>query len=68
MKKKSVKKPKKQARKAPKMVTMLDTLPNNRGEWLEIVIRLTDRAGSKTMQAQAVRLRKELEEWNSANK
>ena len=42
--------------------------PENRGEWLELCIKYTDRAmsgphGLKTLQGQKDRLEKELQEW-----
>lgn len=47
---------------APKRGSFMDRLPKNHGEWLELVIKLTDRGG-KDLAEQGVRLRKELEDW-----
>jgi hypothetical protein len=69
--KKTVRKKKKAAPKF-KGPTMLDKLPKNRGEWLALVIKFTERAidpgfPDKGMVAQAERLKAELAEWNKAN-
>ena len=73
MKKKTVKR-KKVARKSaePKKPTLMDKLPKNHGEWLELVIRLTERAikdgRPDYMVAQKERLMAELEAWKAQNK
>lgn len=59
-------------KKAVKNKTMLDNLPKNRGEYLELLIQLTERAISpglsdKGMVAQASRLNKELKDWKKAS-
>lgn len=64
--------PKKAAKAEPKALTMIDRLPKNRGELLEIMIRLTDRAiTNPSYQAylvdQSNRLKAELEAWKLAN-
>jgi len=50
----------------------MDKLPKDRGEWLELVIRLTERAikdgRPDYMVAQKERLVAELEAWKSQNK
>jgi len=56
----------------PKKPTLMDRLPKNHGEWLELVIRLTERAikdgRPDYMVAQKQRLMAELEAWKSQNK
>lgn len=52
--------------------TVIDRLPENRGDWLAVCIRLTQRAVDRSphstdMVAQLERLKKELEEWDKAN-
>lgn len=59
--------PKKRVKAEPKKLTMLDRLPKNQGERLELMIRMTEKHDSKDMIAQAARLRLELEEWKKAN-
>lgn len=68
--KKAVRKKKRVQETKFKGPTMLDKLPKNRGEWLELVIKFTERAitdHDKSMQAQADRLKAELAEWRKAN-
>jgi hypothetical protein len=65
------KKAKKTTKKKYSGPTLLDTLPKNQGEWLELVIKFTLRginnppvfAIDKTMLAQAERLQSELYIW-----
>lgn len=66
MKKKAVRKKRASKYKGP---TMLDKLPKNKGEHLELMIRMTERVATndKGMQAQAERLKAELAEWRKAN-
>ena len=62
---------KKAKRQVKKKNTLLDTLPNNHGEWLELVIKFTLRGINNppvfsidhTMLAQAKRLQSELYIW-----
>lgn len=69
----SKKKSAKTAKAAPKKLTLMDRLPKNHGEWLELVIKITDRAigdpahPDKGMVAQKARLVEELNAWKSAN-
>lgn len=70
--KKAVRKKKPVPKKKFKGPTMLDKLPKNRGEWLELVIKFTERAinpghPDQGMVAQAERLKAELVEWRKAN-
>lgn len=70
MKKKPAKKAKRQA---PKKPTVLDRLPKTHGEYLQTLIRLTERyvkdpAVDVGMHQQAERLRAELAKWNEENK
>lgn len=65
--KKTVRK-KKVAKKAePKKPTLMDRLPKNDGERLELMIRMTERHTDKGMVEQAARLRAQLEEWKKQN-
>jgi hypothetical protein len=64
--KKAVRKKKTTRKPKFKGLTMLDKLPKNRGEWLELVIRMTERVitpSDRSMQGQADRLKAELAEW-----
>lgn len=66
MKKKAKSKPKEASKP-----TLLDRLPKNQGERLELMIRLTKRAITnpeydKAMVAQAKRLEEELAQWKKA--
>lgn len=68
--KKSTKKPVKKKvakRNEPKKLTMLDRLPKDQGERLELMIRMTERHTDKGMVDQAIRLRAQLEEWKKEN-
>lgn len=73
MKKKTAKR-KKVTKKAAeqKKPTLTDKLPKDRGEWLELVIRLTERAikdgRPDYLIVQKERLMAELEVWKSQNK
>lgn len=56
-----------------KKTTLLDKLPKNRGERLELMIRMTEKhvipnSWDKTMANQAKRLREELAKWKKANR
>lgn len=51
----------------PKRSTFIDKLPKNHGEWLKVVISLTEKAGPQ-MNDQLNRLKKELIQWNQAHK
>lgn len=67
--KKSVKKA---AKKEPKKLTLLDRLPKNEIERMELMIRMTEKhinpnSANCTMAAQAVRLKAELEEMKKAS-
>ena len=53
--------------KKAKTSTMVDRLPRNRGEWLEIVIKLVEVCESQDMKDQTVRRNKELAEWKLNN-
>lgn len=71
MKKKAVKK-KLAPKKGPKIPTLMDKLPKNEGEHLELMIRLTERAinpshPDKGMVDQAERLKAKLAAWKSEN-
>lgn len=60
------------SKKVPKKTTMLDRLPKNHGERLELMINMTEKRivlGSQdtTMANQAVRLRAELAAWKASN-
>lgn len=73
MKKKTVKKQKKAVKPTRKKLTLLDRLPKDDGERLELMIRMTEkhidpRGVDKTMENQAARLRAELAEWRKANR
>lgn len=64
------KKPKKTVKKKTKVQTLLDRLPNNHGEWLELVIANTKRhtknppvESENYLRDQLDRLTKELNEW-----
>lgn len=64
------KKPKKIAKKKFKGPTLLDRLPKNHGEWLELCIKFTKRVihdppleSENYLRNQLDRLNKELEEW-----
>ncbi len=64
------KKPKKTVKKKFKGPTLLDRLPNNHGEWLELVIANTKRhihnppmESENYLRNQLDRLTKELKEW-----
>jgi hypothetical protein len=67
---------KKKAKKVqPKVATLMDRLPANRGEWLLLCIKFTERCISnppkKTEQMlveQSDKLLNELAEWKKANK
>ncbi|NJO48218.1 MAG: hypothetical protein HC840_00720 [Leptolyngbyaceae cyanobacterium RM2_2_4] len=59
--------PKKRVKSEPKKTTLMDRLPKNDGERLELMIRMTERHADQTMVAQAARLRLQLEEWKKAN-
>lgn len=65
---KKTKKIKKVKHKGP---TMLDRLPKNRGQWLELVIKFTERAidqgGGPYLVDQLWRLQVELEQWKKEN-
>jgi hypothetical protein len=60
-------------KKRKKIKTLIDKLPNDQGEWLELVIHFTERAikhpegGDAFLVAQAARLKAELAEWRKAN-
>lgn len=60
------------SKKTPKKLTMLDLLPKNDGERLELMIRMTEKrivpgAKDTTMADQAVRLKAQLALWKSQN-
>lgn len=67
------KKPKKQTKKKLKGQTLIDKLPKNQGEWLELCIFFTLRGVKQPpvtqfdhdMLAQSDRLVKKLEEWRA---
>lgn len=70
--KKPVRKKKVSSKRQPKKETLMDRLPKNHGEWLELVIRLTKRAikpnyPDQVMVDQKVRLEAELAAWKAAN-
>lgn len=54
-------------RPEPKRPNLFDKLPRNHGEWLEVVIRLTEKAGPQ-LAGQAIRLREELSIWKEKNR
>lgn len=61
----------KKAKKAPKVsktLTLIDKLPKNRGEWLQFVIKMTEKHDTEDMRAQAIRLKKELAAWKKDNR
>ena len=54
----------------PKAKSLMDRLPKNRGEYLELLIKMTEKAISptdKAMQPQADRLKIELAQWKKSN-
>ncbi len=63
-----MKKAVKKVKAAPKKLTMLDRLPKNDGERLELMIKMTEKHTSQLMIDQAARLRLQLKEWKKANK
>lgn len=65
---------KKKPTKKFKGLTMVDKLPNNQGEWLELVIKNTQKSlGGRTdaslqyLRDQEERLKAQLAEWKAAN-
>lgn len=59
---------KKKAIQKPKVLTLMDRIPKNEGERLELMIHMTEKRinpeyPDKTMVNQAERLRAKLEEW-----
>lgn len=70
--KKVVRKKKSAAKKVKKQPTVMDTLPRNHGEYLELLIKMTERVirpgiSDMTMTNQAIRLKAELAKWKSEN-
>jgi hypothetical protein len=56
---------------APKAPTIMDRLPKNRGEWLELVIKMTEKhiidGRPDYLVSQAERLKAELKVWKEEN-
>lgn len=55
----------------PKKINFQDRLPNNHGEWLKVVIKLTEKGIAKHnsigLDGQLERLKTELKDWEAAN-
>ena len=72
--KKKVKKTKKARKIKHKGPTLMDRLPKNHGEWLQLLIKFTERAMSippleseKYLVDQANRLKLQLDQWKKEN-
>lgn len=63
----------KKTKKTSKKPTLLDRLPKNKGEFLQLMIKMTERAivnpeSQGYLVNQSNRLKSELDKWNKENK
>ena len=70
--KKAAGKKKQVAKKQPKKLTLMDRIPKDDGERLELILKMTEKridldSFDMTMENQANRIRKELAEWRKNN-